>query len=139
MATRIPPASPKPTATRAPDLHEEPLGAARSSSRRRTPTPEPPPPSESVPTSTNESTEEPARAESQSVGLAAAVVGANLFYVPAKLAYAAAGALTGAVVLVIAHDTSVANAVWTPTLGGDYVVTAEHVRGNAPLHFAGGR
>jgi hypothetical protein len=71
------------------------------------------------------------------VGLGAALVASNLLYVPAKVAYAAAGALTGAVVFVVAHDKSVADMVWTPTLGGDYFVTAAHLRGEAPLHFVG--
>jgi len=79
---------------------------------------------------------EPSRGWS-GVGLGAAVVGANLFYVPAKLAYAAIGGLTGAVTLILAHDTAVANKVWAPALGGDYFVTAAHLRGEESLHFAG--
>ena len=81
-------------------------------------------------------------AESQSslagVGLALEVLGANLFYVPAKLAYAGVGAVTGMFALVLAHDTSVAQDIWKPALGGDYVVTADHIRGDAPLRFTGG-
>jgi len=111
--------TPKPTRTpksrREPALRETPVAEA-------SPYPEP----------------TPSRGESQSFALTMAVIGANLFYVPAKLGYAAAGGLIGGVALVLAHDTTVANDIWGPTLGGDYVVTAEHLRGNAPLHFAGG-
>lgn len=72
------------------------------------------------------------------VGMGAALVGVNLLYLPAKLAYAGVGAVTGAVVLVLAHDATVANDVWTPTLGGDYLVTESHWRGEKPLRFLGG-
>lgn len=70
--------------------------------------------------------------------MGAALVGVNLLYLPAKLAYAGVGAVTGAVVLVLAHDATVANDVWTPTLGGDYLVTESHWRGEKPLRFLGG-
>lgn len=71
------------------------------------------------------------------VATAAALVGANLLYVPAKGIYAAVGGLTGCMVLALSHDPSVAHDVWSRTLGGDYVVRPEHLRGEAPLHFAG--
>ena len=67
-----------------------------------------------------------------------AVIGANLFYVPVKLAYAGVGGIVGAFALVVSQNSNVANDVWVPTMRGDYFVTAEHLRGNAPLHFAGG-
>lgn len=96
------------------------------------PAPSPPPPSEPTP-----------RAESGGgwggIGMGAALVGANLLYLPAKLAYAGVGAVTGTIVLVLAHDTAVANDVWTPTLGGDYLVTERHLRGEEPVRFLGGR
>jgi len=71
------------------------------------------------------------------IGLGAALVGCNLLYVPAKLGYAAVGALIGGVTLVLAHDTAVANDVWRPALGGDYFVTAAHLRGEDSIHFMG--
>jgi hypothetical protein len=73
------------------------------------------------------------------VGLGAALVGCNLVYVPVKLAYAAVGAIVGGVTLVLSRDPAVANDVWRPALGGDYFVTADHLRGEEPLHFAGPR
>jgi len=71
--------------------------------------------------------------------MSAALVGANLLYLPAKLAYAGVGVVTGAVVLLLAHDTAVAGDVWLPTLGGDYLVTERHLRGEVPLRFLGER
>jgi Peptidase family M23 len=71
------------------------------------------------------------------LGVGVAVVASNLLYVPAKLAYATAGAVTGTFVLLFAHDKSVADRVWTPTLGGDYFVTAAHLRGERPIQFVG--
>lgn len=72
-----------------------------------------------------------------SLGLAVALFGVNLLYVPAKLVYAGIGALTGGVALVLAHDSSVAAAIWTPTLGGDYFVAGRHLRGDSSLRFFG--
>ena len=73
------------------------------------------------------------------VGMAAALVGCNLVYVPVKLAYAAVGAVVGGATLVLSLDSAVANDVWRPALGGNYFVTAEHLRGEESLHFAGAR
>lgn len=72
-----------------------------------------------------------------SVGMGAALFGANLLYVPAKLAYAGVGAVTGTIALVLAHDTEVANSIWVPTMRGDYIVTEKHLRGETALQFLG--
>jgi hypothetical protein len=95
-----------------------------------TPTPIPPTP---VPTA------EPEQRESVWGGIAfgTALVGTNLLYVPAKLAYAAVGTVIGGVVLVLAHDREVAAEVWRPSLGGDYFISAEQLRGEQPVHFMG--
>jgi hypothetical protein len=95
-----------------------------------TPTPIPPTP---VPTP------EPEQRESVWGGIAfgTALVGTNLLYVPAKLTYAAVGTVIGGVVLVLAHDREVAAEVWRPSLGGDYFITAEQLRGEEPIHFMG--
>ena len=71
------------------------------------------------------------------LGVGAAIAASNLFYVPAKLTYAGLGALTGTFALALAHDSSVATDIWTPTLGGDYVVRRSHLDGERPLHFFG--
>jgi hypothetical protein len=103
-----------------------------------TPEPPPPPPTAPPPTPVGESGAAEGQSPLAGVGLALEVLGANLFYVPAKLAYAGVGAVTGMFALALAHDTSVAQDVWGSALGGDYFVTADHVRGDAPLRFAGG-
>jgi len=121
--------------TRLPTVVATPVPAAPVPTPTRVPRAERPPRVREAP-ARETTTEEPSSAWS-GVGLGAALVGTNLFYVPAKLAYAALGGVTGAVVLVLAHDTSVANKVWTPALGGDYFVTAAHLRGEESLHFAG--
>jgi hypothetical protein len=110
--------------------------------RRREPTSraekvEPPTPSPIPPTPVP--TAEPEQSESVWGGIAfgTALVGTNLLYVPAKLTYAAVGTVIGGVVLVLAHDREVAAEVWRPSLGGDYFITAEQLRGEQPVHFMG--
>jgi len=150
-----PPPPPTPRATEAPRVARvEPTRAPtpapirpRPTMAPARPTPSPPPtlsPPRARPTETARPTPQAPGAAAPSgesawsgVGVGAAVVASNLLYVPAKLAYAAAGAVTGTFVLVFARDTSVAQQVWTPTLRGDYFVTAAHLRGETPLHFVG--
>ncbi len=81
----------------------------------------------------------PSESGAMRVAEGAAVVFSNLLYVPAKLAYASVGAVTGGLVLVVSHDTSVATDVWSQTMGGNYFVLPGHLRGEAPLHFLGGQ
>jgi hypothetical protein len=117
------PAPPLTTRRREPTRHPEKVAPP-------TPTPIPPTP---VPTA------EPEQRESVWGGIAfgTALVGTNLLYVPAKLTYAALGTVIGGVVLVLAHDREVAAEVWWPSLGGDYFITAEQLRGEQPIHFMG--
>jgi hypothetical protein len=75
--------------------------------------------------------------EGTSIGEGAGVVVSNLFYIPAKLAYASAGAVTGGLVLILARDTSAAGEVWSNTMGGDYLITTGHLRGETPIRFMG--
>jgi hypothetical protein len=71
-------------------------------------------------------------------GYAALAVGANIFYIPAKLVYAGLGGLVGAGTwAVTAGNTQVANTVWRSALGGDYVVTPEMIQGKERLNFSG--
>jgi hypothetical protein len=63
---------------------------------------------------------------------------ANIPYVPAKLLYAAVGTLTGGLAyLVTVGDTETAQKVWSPSLGGSYVVTPAMLRGDEPILFNG--
>lgn len=69
-------------------------------------------------------------------GLLATVT--NLVYMPTKIVYGLIGGLVGAMTLAVtAGDIDTAKGVWSPTLGGHYVVTAGMLRGEEPLLFVG--
>jgi hypothetical protein len=62
----------------------------------------------------------------------------NLVYVPAKLAYAGLGGLTGGLALgLTGGDLSTAEAIWEPSLRGDYFLTTGMIQGQDPISFAG--
>ena len=65
------------------------------------------------------------------------VVGANLFYVPAKLGYAGLGAVTGVFILGVTQNPDLAGRFWTQTTGGDYWVNGEQLSGEEPIHWTG--
>jgi hypothetical protein len=65
-------------------------------------------------------------------------VATNLFYVPAKLAYAGIGAVTGAFGWVLTGgNTDAAEAIWKPSMGGTYVLTPSMLDGKEKVHFSG--
>ncbi len=62
----------------------------------------------------------------------------NLLYVPAKLAYAVLGGLTGGLALgLTGGDVDTAKAIWEPSLGGDYFLTPGMIQGEESFSFAG--
>ena len=62
----------------------------------------------------------------------------NLVYVPAKLVYAGLGGLTGGLALgLTGGDVGTAQAIWEPSLGGDYFLTPGMVQGEESISFAG--
>jgi hypothetical protein len=62
----------------------------------------------------------------------------NLVYVPAKLAYAGLGGLTGGLALgLTGGDLNTAEAIWEPSLRGDYFLTTGMIQGQDPISFAG--
>lgn len=74
-------------------------------------------------------------AEEAGFGLLAVLT--NVGYMPAKLAYAAVGALVGGLAyLTSGADLDSASAVWGPPLGGTYVITSSMLRGDDPIVFA---
>lgn len=81
----------------------------------------------------------PARADFASdagYGLLAALV--NVAYIPAKIMYAGVGGLVGGLAYITtAGDIDTAQGVWSPTVGGDYVVTGPMLRGEQPIFFVG--
>lgn len=71
-------------------------------------------------------------------GIGTACVFVNLIYMPAKLAYAALGGITGGFAYVLTGlNYDAASRIWTPSLGGNYVVTPAHLRNEQTLYFSG--
>jgi hypothetical protein len=69
-------------------------------------------------------------------GLLAAV--ATMPYAPAKVVYAAVGTVTGGLAYILtAGDFDTAQRVWSPSVGGSYVITPAMLRGDEPLLFNG--
>lgn len=69
-------------------------------------------------------------------GLLAVV--ANIPYMPAKVLYAGLGTLTGGLAyLLTVGDTDTAQRVWSPSVGGSYVITPAMLRGDDPILFNG--
>jgi len=71
-------------------------------------------------------------------GIGTACVFINILYMPAKLVYATLGGLTGGLAyLLTGLNYDVADRVWAPSLGGNYVVTPAHLRNEQTLYFSG--
>lgn len=66
-------------------------------------------------------------------------VGASALYFPAKLLFAAGGALTsGVAYLVTLGDSGPSQSIWTASVDGDYVVTPRMIEGHDDVDFVGG-
>lgn len=73
----------------------------------------------------------------EDAGMGTATVAANLLYIPAKLVYATLGGITGSFAYVLTGaNYQVAERIWTPSLGGNYVLNPEQLRGNQPIYFS---
>jgi hypothetical protein len=71
-------------------------------------------------------------------GYGSVCVLANVLYMPAKVVYATVGIITGGLAyLLTAGDSDTAERIWSPSLGGNYVVTPAMVRGDEPILFNG--
>lgn len=71
-------------------------------------------------------------------GMGIASVCVNLLYMPAKVVYATLGGITGGFAyLLTGLNYDVAEKIWTPSLGGNYVVTPSHLRNEQVLYFSG--
>ena len=74
----------------------------------------------------------------QDAGIGLATAMANIFYIPAKLTYAALGGVTGGLTYALTlGNTEAAEKVWVASGGGDYVLSTEHVSGQRKVHFTG--
>lgn len=65
-------------------------------------------------------------------------VGANLLYFPVKLLYATGGGLVGGLAFgLTGGNLEAAQNVWSPSLGGTWVLSPEMLRGKQPILFSG--
>ena len=80
----------------------------------------------------------PALTQAEEAFFAVIATGANIFYVPAKVAVALAaipvGGLAGA---FSGGDMRTAYAIWVPAMGGTYFLTNGHMDGSKPVEFFG--
>lgn len=71
-------------------------------------------------------------------GFGFAAVIANIVYIPAKVVYGTLGLLTGSLAYAMTvGDSDTAQKVWSPSLGGSYVITPAMLRGDEPILFNG--
>jgi hypothetical protein len=82
---------------------------------------------------------EEARQAGRDAGIGLATVVANIFYIPAKVGYAAVGGITGGLTYALtAGNLDAAQKVWVASGGGDYVLSPEQLQGRERIHFSGG-
>ena len=80
--------------------------------------------------------QESSAAAEAGMGMLAAL--STLVYGPIKIVYATLGLVAGGFAWALSGgDGDVMNAVFTPSVRGDYVVTPAHLRGEKPLEFIG--
>ncbi|GBE10854.1 hypothetical protein BMS3Bbin12_00580 [bacterium BMS3Bbin12] len=74
------------------------------------------------------------------VAMQAAAWLASVPYGALKLAYAASGGIIGGVTYVLSGgNRQAADAVWVPSVYGNYVLSPAQLRGQEPIHFVGTR
>jgi hypothetical protein len=79
---------------------------------------------------------QPTAAEDLGYGVVSVL--ASLFYSPAKITYAGLGLLTGGLGYALTGgDPDVANRIIYPAIGGNYVITPTHLRGEEAVIFVG--
>lgn len=77
---------------------------------------------------------------SSDFGIGLVAVLANVVYMPVKVVYGVLGGVTGCFAYVLSGaNRDVADGVWVPSLGGDYVLTTEMMTGREQVHFNGVR
>lgn len=73
-------------------------------------------------------------------GVGILTVFGNLLYMPVKVVYGVLGGVTGSLAYVLSGaNKEVADGVWVPSLGGDYVLTPGMMTGREEVHFNGVR
>ncbi len=72
------------------------------------------------------------------VGVGAATMAGNVVYVPAKLVYGILGGIAGGFGYALTGgNKETADSIWRASLGGDYILTPDMIRGNKPIRFSG--
>lgn len=76
--------------------------------------------------------------ESDEIGVQVAAWALTVPYIIAKGAFALGGAIVGALSYVFSGlSFDAANAVWTPSLNGTYIIRPAHLRGDEAVRFVG--
>jgi len=76
----------------------------------------------------------------QDLGWGMGSVLATVFYSPVKIVYAGVGMITSGLGYVLsAGNTHVATNILDPAIGGDYILTPSHLKGEKKLAFMGAR
>jgi hypothetical protein len=71
-------------------------------------------------------------------GLGTASMFSTLIYGPIKLTYAILGGTIGGLsYLLSVGNMDVTSRIWAPSLGGNYVITPEMLKGEQPIRFFG--
>jgi|GEM_PF-3524487 len=86
-----------------------------------------------------------ARAESSQAGQASSDFGigvvtalSNVGYMPVKVCYAVLGGVTGSLAYALTGgNRNVADGIWVPSMGGDYVLTTGMMSGEERVKFSG--
>jgi hypothetical protein len=87
---------------------------------------------------TADTNSQPAEPVGQEAGYGVGAALASIFYIPAKVTYAGLGLLTGGLGYVLTGGRAdVANNIIYPAIGGNYVVTPNHLKGSEPIYFVG--
>ncbi len=72
------------------------------------------------------------------LGLGMAAIGTNFFYIPAKMIYATGGGIVGLLGYGLTlGNLEAAQNIWSPTVGGTWVVTPDMMSGQKPILFSG--
>lgn len=85
------------------------------------------------------------RAESSQAGKAGSDFGigvvtvlSNIGYMPVKVCYAVLGGVTGSLAYALTGgNRDVADGIWVPSMGGDYVLTTGMMSGDEEVRFSG--
>ena len=74
----------------------------------------------------------------EDLGLGMAAIASNFFYVPAKFLYAAGGGIVGTLGYgLTGGNLQAAHNIWSPSLGGTWLLTPEMMGGRKPILFSG--